>query len=317
MSQHMSTEERIKMETLLDLGTSKKQIALYLGRHRSTIYRELNRPGIRDKRYNAEAYHKQARQNMGRKLEKSPSEEIIVFINKKIVDEQWSPEQISNWLKLYDHESVSHTWIYQHIAQDKIAGGELHNHMRHGNYSKGHKEYKGTIINRVSIESRPSIVNERDRLGDYEIDLIVGPKNKGAILSIIDRLSRECILEKLDDKTSLSACGKTIQSLLLREKKVHTITSDNGTEFTDHELVSKKLKIDYYFAHPYASYERGSIENLNGLVRQYIPKGTEFTNIDNTTLKEIQNKLNNRPRKILGFLTPIEYTKKYYNEMKN
>jgi IS30 family transposase len=124
-------------------------------------------------------------------------------------------------------------------------------------------------------------------------------------------------LEKLDDKTSLSACGKTIESLLLREKKVYTITSDNGTEFTDHELVSKKLKIDYYFAHPYASYERGSIENLNGLVRQYIPKGTAFTNIENTALKEIQSKLNNRPRKILGFLTPIEYTKKYYNEIKN
>ena len=317
MSQHMSTEERIKIETLLDLGTSKKQIALYLGRHRSTIYRELNRPGICDKQYNAVAYHNQARHNMGRKLEKNPSEEVILLIDKKILDEQWSPEQISNWLKLYDYESVSHTWIYQHIAQDKIAGGELHNHMRHGNYSKGHKEYKGTIINRVSIESRPSVVNERDRLGDYEIDLIVGPKNKGAILSIIDRLSRECILEKLDDKTSLSARGKTIESLLLREKKVYTITSDNGTEFTDHEIVSKELKIDYYFAHPYASYERGSIENLNGLVRQYIPKGTEFTNIENTTLKEIQNKLNNRPRKILGFLTPIEYTKKYYNEIKN
>ena len=317
MSQHMSTEERIKIETLLSLGTSTKQITLYLGRHRSTIYRELHRPGICDKQYNAVAYHNQARQNMGRKLEKSPSEEIILLVNKKILDEQWSPEQISNWLKLHDHESVSHTWIYQHIAQDKIAGGELHNHMRHGKYSKGHREYKGTIINRVSIELRPSIVNKRDRLGDYEIDLIVGPKNKGAILSIIDRLSRECILEKLDDKTSLSACGKTIESLLLQEKKPHTITSDNGTEFTDHELVSKELKIDYYFAHPYASYERGSIESLNGLVRQYIPKGTEFTNIENSVLKEIQNKLNNRPRKILGFLTPIEYTKKYYNEMKN
>lgn len=317
MSQHMSTEERIKIETLLSLGTSTKQIALYLGRHRSTIYRELHRPGICDKQYNAVAYHNQARQNMGRKLEKSPSEEIILLVNKKILDEQWSPEQISNWLKLHDHESVSHTWIYQHIAQDKIAGGELHNHMRHGKYSKGHREYKGTIINRVSIELRPSIVNKRDRLGDYEIDLIVGPKNKGAILSIIDRLSRECILEKLDDKTSLSACGKTIESLLLQEKKPHTITSDNGTEFTDHELVSKELKIDYYFAHPYASYERGSIENLNGLVRQYIPKGTEFTNIQNTTLKEIQNKLNKRPRKILGLLTPIEYTKKHYNEIKN
>ena len=317
MSQHLSAEERIKIETLLDLGTSKAKIASYLGRHRSTIYRELNRPGICDQQYDAESYHKQARQNMGRELETAPSEATILFINKKILDEQWSPEQISNWLKLDDHETVSHTWIYQHIARDKKDGGELHNHMRRGNYSKGHKEYKGKINNRISIEARPRIVNERERLGDYEIDLIVGPKNKGAILSIIDRHSRECILEKLDNKTSLSVCSKTIDTLIPRVQNVCTITSDNGTEFTDHEMISKKLKIDYYFAHPYASYERGSIENLNGLVRQYIPKGTSFTDIQNAEIKEIQDKLNNRPRKILGFLTPIEYTKKYYNEIKN
>lgn len=249
--------------------------------HRSTIYRELNRLGICDEQYNAELYHKQARQNMGRQLEKTPSEKTILFINKKIVDEQWSPEQISNWLKLHDYQTVSHTWIYQHIARDKIDGGELHNHMRRGNYSKGHKEYKGTIINRVSIEARPSIVNKRERLGDYEIDLIVGIKNKGAILSIIDRRSRKCILEKLDNKTSLSVCTKIIDSLDTKAQHIHTITSDNGTEFTEHEMVSKKLNIDYYFAHPYASYERGSIENLNGLVRQYIPKGTDFINVNN------------------------------------
>ena len=317
MSHHLSTEERIKIETLLDLGTSKAKIALYLGRHRSTIYRELNRPGICDKQYNAELYHKQARQNMGRRLEIAPSEEIILLINKKIVDEQWSPEQISNWLKLHNYETVSHTWIYQHIARDKKDGGELHNHMRRGNYSKGHKEYKGTINNRISIEERPRIVNERERLGDYEIDLIVGPKNKGGILSIIDRHSRECILEKLDNKSSLSVCAKAIDALETRAQKVYTITSDNGTEFTDHEMISEKLKIDYYFAHPYASYERGSIENLNGLVSQYIPKGTDFTDIQNPEIKEIQSRLNNRPRKILGFLTPIEYTDKYYNQMKN
>lgn len=254
---------------------------------------------------------------MGRQLEISPSEEIVLLIEKKILDQQWSPEQISNWLKLHDYKTVSHTWIYQHIAKDKKYGGELHNHMRRGNYTKGHKEYKGTILNRISIESRPSIVNERKRLGDYEIDLIVGPKNKGAILSVIDRHSRECILEKLDNKTSLSVCTKTIEALAAKVQDIYTVTSDNGTEFTNHEMISKKLKIDYYFAHPYASYERGSIENLNGLVRQYIPKGTDFTDIQNSEIKQIQDKLNSRPRKILGFLTPIEYTEKYYNEMKN
>lgn len=313
MIQHLSTEERIKIETLLDTGKSVNQIATYLGRHRSTIYRELTRPGICDQEYNAKLYHQQARKNMGRKLETGPTEATILLINKKILEEQWSPEQISNWLKLHNYDTVSHTWIYQYIAKDKAEGGELYNHMRRGNYSKGHKEYKGTIANRVSIEERPAIVNERGRLGDYEIDLIVGPKNRGAILSIIERSSRECILEKLDNKTSASVCAKTIEAFIVNAKKVHTVTSDNGTEFTDHEIISKKLDIDYYFAHPYASYERGSIENLNGLVRQYIPKGKEFIDIQNEELKLIQQKLNTRPRKILGFLTPMEYTENYYN----
>ena len=124
-------------------------------------------------------------------------------------------------------------------------------------------------------------------------------------------------MEKLDNKTSLSVCAKTIDSLVSKMQNVHTITSDNGTEFTDHKDISEQLKIDYYFAHPYASYEQGSIENLNGLVRQYIPKGTDFTDIQNIEVKEIQNKLNNRPRKILVFLTPIEYTTQYYNKIEN
>jgi transposase, IS30 family len=313
MARHLNTEERIKIETLLDAGKSVDEIALYLDRHRSTIYRELNRPGICSQQYNAALYHQQARQNMGRHLEVGPSEETILFVNRKILEEQWSPEQISSWLALHGYETVSHTWIYQYMAKDKADGGELHNHMRRGNYSKGHKEYKGHIHNRVSIEQRPEIVDTRMRLGDYEIDLIVGPKNKGAILSIIERSSRECILEKLENKTSASVCSKTIEAFLTRASNAYTITSDNGTEFTDHQTISEKLAIDYYFAHPYASYERGSIENLNGLVRQYIPKGTDFTNIQNEELKVIQDKLNNRPRKVLGFLTPIEYTKNYYN----
>lgn len=317
MAQHLSAEDRIKIETLLDAGRSADEIASYLDRHRSTIYRELNRPGILRERYNAALHHQQARQNMGRRLEQGPSEETILFVNKKILNEQWSPEQISGWLKLHNYETVSHTWIYQYIARDKADGGELHNHMRRGNYSKGHREYKGHINNRVSIEKRPEVVNTRARLGDYEIDLIVGPKNKGAILSIIERSSRECILEKLESKTSASVCAKTIEAFLKDTKDPCTITSDNGTEFTDHEIISKNLAIDYYFAHPYASYERGSIENLNGLVRQYIPKGTDFTEIQNEGLKVIQEKLNNRPRKVLGFLTPMEYINNYHNAKKS
>ena len=139
--------------------------------------------------------------------------------------------------------------------------------MRRGKYSFGHKEYKGKIKNRTTIDQRPEIINERKRLGDFEIDLIVGPKNKGAILTVVDRLSRQCIIEKLGGKGS-----KEIKDILFNtfnnyDGEKHSITSDNGSEFTLHEEIAKELEIDYYFAHPYASYERGSIENLNGLIR--------------------------------------------------
>jgi IS30 family transposase len=269
----------------------------------------MKRAGVGIKNYEAEIYHKSARKNMGRKVSKAPSSETILIIERQILNEQWSPEQISNWLRINNHETVSHTWIYQYIRKDKSEGGELSNNLRIGSYSKGHKPYKGNIVDRVSIEKRATIVNERKRLGDYEIDLIVGPKNKGAILTIIDRMSRYCTLEKLTGKTSLEVSDKIIKLLDSSSNRTFTVTTDNGTEFTDHKKISEALNIKFYFAHPYASYERGSIENLNGLVRQYIPKGTDFANVSQDEVKIIEGKLNRRPRKVLEFLSPIEYTK--------
>jgi len=317
MSKHLQKEERIKLQTLLSIGQSIDQIALHLGRHRSTIYREISRSGARDKDYDAEIYHLQARSNMIRNQEdNNPSRETIEWIEQLIIQKQWSPEQISNWLKLNKDESVSHTWIYQHIAKDKNKGGELNNHLRRGGrfYSKGPVEYKGKIRNRVSIDHRPDIVQARNRLGDYEIDLIVGAKNKGAILTAIDRSSRECIIKKLHNKSALETELAVVEAL---KDKAKTITSDNGNEFANHQNIANKVDADYYFANPYASYERGSIENLNGLIRQYIPKGSDLDAIDQDQLDIIEDKLNNRPRKILNFLSPIEYTNKYNNLQKN
>lgn len=207
--------------------------------------------------------------------------------------------------------SVSHTWIYSYIEKDKADGGELYNHMRRGKYNYEPKEYKGKIKNRKSINIRPEIINNRERLGDFEIDLIVGPKNKGAILTTIDRVSRYCMLKKLDSKHA-DIVEKAILGLFKNHKAL-SITSDNGNEFMNHEKISSKLRLDYYFANPYASFERGSIENLNGLIIQYIPKGMSFDDIAESFVEMIQNKLNSRPRKILNFLTPAEFTEKMKN----
>ena len=158
----------------------------------------------------------------------------------------------------------------------------------------------------MTIDDRPKIINERKRLGDCEIDLIVGPKNKGAILTTIDRLSRRCVIEKLSNKGAIEIKTVLLNAFNNDDYPKHSVTSDNGSEFTLHEDISKELKIDYYFSHPYASYKYGSIKNLNGLIRQYIAKGKEFDDIDSSFIKQVEEKLNNRPRKILNFLTPQE-----------
>ena len=310
MSKHLQKDERIKIQTLLEVGKSIDEISIYIERHRSTVYREMKRSGIQAERYSAELYHLQSRTNMIRnQCDQGPTEETVKLIERQIIQDQWSPEQISSWLKLHHHERVSHSWIYQYITKDKAEGGELSNHLRRGgSYQKEPVEYRGKIANRVPIEQRPEIVTERTRLGDYEIDLIVGPKNKGAILTVVDRVSRECRIRKLANKSASEVESVVSQGI---KGKAYTITSDNGTEFTNHQNIAKALGIEYFFATPYASYERGSIENLNGLIRQYIPKGKEFDNIDQNELDIIENKLNHRPRKVLDFLSPIEYRNSY------
>ena len=307
MADNLSYENRIQIQTMHDNKRKVADIAKYVGCHRSTIYRELNRAKHNFGVYTHDFAHKNMQRSMTRLNRCGPTIAMINLIESKLVCEQWSPEQISNWMKKHNHGRVSHVWIYQHIARDKEAGGELANHLRRGPYSKEPREYRGHIKNRHSIETRPIIINDRIRLGDYEIDLIVGPKNKGAMLSVIDRVSRHTILEKLNSKSATEVAQAVIRALKPYRNLALTITSDNGTEFTQHEAIAEMLNIDYFFAHPYASYERGTVENLNGLVRQYIPKGTDFDTVSPEMVKQIEHKLNNRPRKILNFWTPNEF----------
>ena len=177
MAQHLTIKDRIKLEALLEAGFSIKEISKQLGKHRSTIYRERRKLGSLTDQYNASLFQKQASKNMVRdQSAKRPSQTTIRIIEEKILNDQWSPEQISNWLRKNKQESPCHRWIYKHIRMDKEQGGELHNNLRRGNYIRGHKPYKGKIKNRISIEYRPEEINQRTRCGDYEIDLIIRSK---------------------------------------------------------------------------------------------------------------------------------------------
>ena len=306
---NLTFEHRKIIQTMVENGHKPAEIAKYVGYSVSTIYRELKKVLEEGDSYHAAKAHSITTVNMMRHPLQSPSDDTINLVEQKL-KEDWSPEQISNWLKKNNLPSISHTWIYQYIEEDYLQFGTLYKHLRHGTYKPRNQEYQGKIPNRTSIEERPDIVDERTRLGDYEVDLIVGKKNKGAILSIVDRTSRLCKLKKLGGKTAKEVEEAIIEALLPYQSEIYTLTSDNGNEFSNHERIAERLGIKYYFERPYASYERGSVENLNGLVRQYIPKGTDFNTVEEYTVKWVENRLNNRPRKNLGYFTPIEFTAK-------
>lgn len=222
------------------------------------------------------------------------------FVQEKL-QEQWSPEQISG------HAAISHETVYQRVYADKKAGGMLWLHLRCQKQRKkryGKVDHRGILPNRQSIEQRPAIVDERIHIGDWEADTIIGKNHKQAIVSLVERKSGFLLMCKVERKTALAVSDAMTGLLKPHRRRVHTITSDNGREFAGHETISKQLKADFYFAHPYASWERGTNENTNGLIRQYFPKARDFTTITQQEIDTAIARLNNRPRKKLGFLSP-------------
>lgn len=226
------------------------------------------------------------------------------------LEQDYSPEQIAGRASLEGVKMVSHERIYQYIWSDKKRGGKLYKHLRTKGkrYRKrgSKKGSRGLINSRIDIDRRPNIVDKKERFGDLEIDLVIGKDHKGALLTINDRATGLLFMGKIDAKESAAVEAKTIELLEQWKPLLHTITSDNGKEFANHQQLSEKLEIDYYFAKPYHSWERGANENLNGLVRQYFPKKTKFESIAQEEINRVVNTLNNRPRKRFGFKSPNE-----------
>jgi IS30 family transposase len=222
---------------------------------------------------------------------------------------QWSPKQISGWLSKTGRDSVSHEWIYQYVYANKAAGGDLHIHLlcqkqRRKRY--GTQSLRGQLADRQSIESRPDLVEKRSRLGDWELDTIIGKKHQQAIVSLTERKARLALIAKVERKTAEQVTNAIVHLLKPYADKVHTLTSDNGKELAKHKDIAETLAADFYFAHPYSSWERGTNENMNGLIRQYFPKHCEFKTITDNEIQIVMNRLNNRPRKCLGYQTPNE-----------
>jgi IS30 family transposase len=301
----LTREQRYQIYVLKKACHAQSEIAMMLGVHKSTISRELARNGGQ-RGYRPKQAHELS---LSRKLTAhQPRIEKATWKSvETLLRGQWSPEQVSGRLKVEKQKSVSHERIYQHIYADKRAGGDLHLNLRCQKKRKkryGKNDRRGQLSGRRSIDVRPKIVEARQRLGDWEADTIIGRNHRGAIVSVVDRASKLTRLAKVERNTASNIERELTAQL--ESLVVKTITSDNGREFAFHQKIAQQLNADFYFAHPYASWERGLNENTNGLVRQYFPKKSDFSKITVREIKKVVERLNNRPRKTLGYKTPNE-----------
>lgn len=316
----LTHKERVQIETLLNENKSKAYIAKTLNRARSTITREIAKLVTNPtEKYDADLSHWCAKDDYlnKRNLDKISTYKPLKFFVYKGLLSNWTPEQISGRIKeLYPNDpimSISHEAIYRHIytrPQASLNKKLIKLLVRKKTRRIQPKKRRGTgskILNQVSIDNRPKHILLRKEIGHWEGDLMIGKDHKSAIGTIVERKSRYTLIIKLKGRNSTEVAkmfSKYLNQLNPLFKK--TMTYDNGIEMARHEIITKKTGMKIYFAHPYSSWQRGTNENTNGLIRRYLPKGTDFNEIDKKTIQIIQNKLNNRPRKIIGYKTPKE-----------
>ena len=308
---HLTREQRYGISLMLQEGKSRKDIAKAIGVSTSTISRELRKNcDLRNGVYNYELAQRKYETRLKFRGRKPVFMKEMKDIVISLLEEGYSPEQIKGRSNVEGFTMVSHETIYRWIWDDKRKKGTLYQNLRRKGkkYNKRRNTHagRGYIPNRIDIEERPSIVDLKQRFGDLEIDTIIESNHKGALVTINDRLTSKVWIRKLSGKDAAPLALKTIEALQPVKDLIHTITADNGKEFAKHQEIAEKLKISFYFCKPYHSWERGANENTNGLIRQYIPKGTDFSEITDEFVSWIENKLNNRPRKRLGYLTPNE-----------
>ena len=302
----LTQEQRYQIYALMKTEHSQTEIATVLEVHKSTISRELGR-NRGQRGYRPQQAHRMGQQRRRQAGHPRIARETWTKIEEKL-REDWSPEQVSGWLrKNPELTDVSHEWIYQYVYVDKRAGGSLHKHLRCQKKRRkraGNRDRRGKIPHQVSIEERPESVEKRARLGDWEADTMIGAGQQGALVTLVDRKSRFTLLQQVPRRTAAAVEEAILTLLKPYQQTTLTITFDNGKEFTNHQSLAQKLQAKMFFAHPYASWERGTNENTNGLIRQYFPKGSDFLSITEAQISFVKQRLNARPRKCLDFQTP-------------
>lgn len=302
---------------LLQKKTARKDVASLVGISESTLSRELRRNSTKSGKYLWKKAHEMAMARRRRTTENSRKDALIVWeALEHVRNDDWSPKQVSGYMKK-EGKFISHELIYRHIRADE--SGELARHCRHKmKYNRHGRPERTTkvknIPNRKSIHERPEEADGK-RFGDWEMDTIVGKNGKGAILTLTERSTNFILMEKLEHGKEAVHAAKAAVRLLLPYKGdgVRTITTDNGSEFCAHANITKVIKgASIYFADSYSSWQKGAVENANKLIRQYVPKGTDFRDINKEFLRKVQAKINARPREKLNFSTPkIEFFKHF------
>jgi len=318
---HLTEEQRYEIERLLSLSTPKSKIAYLLGVSSSTIYREVTRNSDqRSSQYSAKLAESKCRNRHKSKHKNRYFTADIQLKVDQLITQDYSPEQVVGYLKRIEEATVSHERIYQYIWLDKKSGGALYKHLRNRGkrYRKrgSLKDARGIIRNRVDIDHRPKVVDKKERIGDLEVDTIIGKDHKGAIVTINDRATGMLKMSLVSSKDAKAVAQVITKELDEWSPFIHTMTADNGREFAKHEMITQELGIDFYFAKPYHSWQRGANENLNGLIRQYFPKKTDFSTINQYDIKQVEKILNNRPRKRFNFLSPLEKFDQKINQNK-
>lgn len=306
--------ERYTIAAYKKQGLCYAEIARLTGRHKSTISREIARNNCaydgayRPSKADQRTRSRRSKSRRNKRISQKQYEQAIHFIKK-----DWSPAQVVGRLQ----PTISHESIYQYIWRDKANGGELWKHLRQSTKQR-RKRYaaydsRGRLASKRHISERPKSVDERKTRGHWEIDTVMGKGSKHCIVTLVERMTGYTLIGQLDDRTTATLNKRTIKLMSKFDGLFTTITADNGTEFHQYELIEAATDTRFYFANPHHSWERGTNENTNGLIRQYLPKGTSMATLTQAKCNAIARKLNTRPRERLGFQTPEECFVGYYN----
>ena len=308
----LNAEERSALAALRTLGLNKAEIARELGRHRSTVGRELKRNcapydgGYRSKRAHQRAHARRWRSRRNSQFGAAEWTRV-----ESLLREEWSPEQVAGYLRRHGELSISHETIPRHIWQDRARGGSLHLHLRCAQKQcrkrYGRYDSRGRLAGKRMIGERPASIEERRRVGHWEIDTMMGQslgESSDCILTLVERKTGYVKIGKLSARTVEQASKATLALMRRHPRRFKTITSDNGTEFHGYAQIEAQSRVRFYFATPHHSWERGTNENANGLIRQYLPKGQSMTSLTQSQCDAIAHHLNERPRKRHAYKTP-------------